>query len=60
MENAQGLIVVVVVIQLALFIFVCWVIYMFYARLRDIGDELRKLRIDYEFAQERRSTERDE
>jgi hypothetical protein len=27
-----------------------FVIYMFYARLRDIGDELRKFRIAYEFA----------
>ena len=30
-----------------------WVVYMFYARLRDIADELRKLRITYQFANER-------
>ena len=31
----------------------CWVVYLFYARLRDIADELRKLRITYQFANER-------
>lgn len=30
-----------------------WVIYMFYARLRDIADELRKMRVTYEMSQER-------
>jgi hypothetical protein len=38
----------VMAIQLALFVLVVWVIHMFYARLRDIADELRKLRISYE------------
>jgi len=33
-----------------------WVLYMFYARLRDIGDELRKLRIACEFARGRESS----
>jgi hypothetical protein len=33
-----------------------WVIYMFYARLRDIADELRQFRIAYEMAQDRKAT----
>ena len=32
-----------------------WVIYMFYARLRDIGDELRKFRIAFEMADNRKT-----
>jgi hypothetical protein len=35
-----------------------WVVYMFYARLRDIADELRKLRITYQFANEREAQRR--
>jgi predicted membrane-bound mannosyltransferase len=31
------------------------VIYLFYARLRDIADELRKLRIAFEFAEDRKA-----
>ena len=49
-QNVQGFIWVAGAVQLALFIVGCWVLYMFYARLRDIGDELQKLRIAYEFA----------
>jgi hypothetical protein len=36
--------------SLAGFIITVFVIYLFYARLRDIADELRKFRIAYEFA----------
>jgi len=43
------------VIQLILFGVGCWVIYMFYARLRDIADEVRKLRVAYDFAHERQT-----
>ncbi len=32
-----------------------FVVYLFYARLRDIADELRKFRVAYEFAQARES-----
>jgi hypothetical protein len=42
-------------IMLALFVIQVWVIYMFYARLRDIGDELRKFRIAFEFAEDRQA-----
>jgi hypothetical protein len=35
-----------------------WVVYLFYARLRDIADELRKLRITYQFANEREAQRR--
>lgn len=30
-----------------------WVLYMFYARLRDIATELRKIRVTYEMERER-------
>jgi len=61
-QNVQGWIWMCVVIESALFILRCWVLYMFYARLRDIGDELQKLRIAYEFAHapEKRSAARQE
>jgi len=36
----------------AMFVFAMRVIYIFYARLRDIGDELRKFRITYEIAED--------
>lgn len=39
--------------QIALLLLSGWVIYVFYARLRDIADELRRFRIAYEMAQER-------
>jgi hypothetical protein len=52
-QNAQHYIAGVMAFQLVLFIMGCWVVYLFYARLRDIGNELRKFRIAYEFAQER-------
>jgi hypothetical protein len=56
-QNAQAFIYMAMAIQLVLFMLGCWVVYMFYARLRDIGDELQKFRIAYEFANapERRS-----
>jgi hypothetical protein len=53
MENAQRLQFASLAIGLAMLILGAWVLYMFYARLRDIGDELRKFRIAYEMAQER-------
>jgi len=40
------------VIEIAVFVVGCWVIYMFYARLGNILDEVRKLRIAHEFAQD--------
>jgi hypothetical protein len=61
-QNVQAWMWVFTVIQCALFILGCWVLYMFYARLRDIGIELQKLRIAYEFANapEKRSAARQE
>jgi hypothetical protein len=44
-----------VAIALAAFIIHCWVVYMFYARLSDIADELRRLRIAFEFAEDRKA-----
>src|SRR5580658_7618547 len=43
------------VLGLAVFMVQCWVVYLFYARLRDIANELMKFRIAYEFAEERNS-----
>lgn len=43
------------VIYGVMFIFGMWVVYMFYARLRDIADELRKFRIAYEMAEDRKA-----
>ena len=54
LQNAQNLQFAGLAISLAVFIVGGWVLYMFYARLRDIADELRKFRIAYEFTQERR------
>lgn len=42
-----------VAIGLGAFIIHCWVVYMFYARLSDIADELRRIRVTYEMEQER-------
>jgi hypothetical protein len=54
LQNAQNLQFAYLAISLALFIVGGWVLYMFYARLRDIADQLRKFRIAYEFTHERR------
>jgi hypothetical protein len=45
-------------IELAVFIATCWVVYMFYARLGDILDEVRRFRIAYEFEQDREANAR--
>lgn len=50
LHNSQQVLWGALAIQLAAFIIAALVIYMFYARLRDIADELRKFRIAYEFA----------
>ena len=54
MQHAQHVLWAFLVIYAAMFIFGMFVIYMFYARLRDIADELRKFRIAYEMAEDRR------
>jgi len=52
-QHSQDVLWGVLAIQIALFIVGAWVIYMFYARLRDIADELRKIRVTYEMEQDR-------
>ncbi len=42
-------------IYAAMFIFSMLVVYLFYARLRDIAEELRMLRIAYETAEDRKA-----
>jgi hypothetical protein len=53
MQNYYALMIVFGVICLVLSGVGWWVIYMFYARLRGIEDEVRKFRIAYEFAKGR-------
>lgn len=62
MQNAQHTQLAAIAIWLACFIFSCFVIYLFYARLRDIANELMKFRIAFEFAHssEKRATPRRE
>ena len=54
MQNSQHQLMVYQVISLALLLIGAWVIYMFYARLRDIADELMKFRIAYEMSEGRK------
>ena len=54
LQNAQNWQFAYLALSLASAIVGAWVVYMFYARLRDITDELRKFRIAYEFAHERK------
>jgi hypothetical protein len=50
MQNAQHVAIGALALYLALFILGCWVVYMFYSRLRGIEQEIMKFRIAYEFA----------
>ena len=45
----------VIAIYIAFLLIGAWVVYMFYARLRDIAEELMNLRVAYEFANPPRS-----
>jgi hypothetical protein len=53
LHNTQQWQLAYLAISLAGFIILGWVVYMFYARLRDIADELRKIRVTYEMEQDR-------
>ncbi len=55
MQTTHDLQIVLCWVTLAMFIVSAWVLYMFYARLRDIADELRKFRIAYQMAEVRKS-----
>jgi hypothetical protein len=55
MQHAQQVQWACLAISAAMFIFGMFVVYLFYARLRDIADELRKLRIAYEMAEDRKA-----
>jgi len=50
MQNAQHMQIGLLALYLAFLLLGAWVTHMFYARLRDIGQELMKFRIAYEFA----------
>jgi hypothetical protein len=45
LQNAQNWQFIYLVLGLVCPLFGLWVVYMFYARLRDIADELRKIRV---------------
>jgi hypothetical protein len=53
LQNAQNWQFIYLAVWLASVLVSVWVLYMFYARLRDIADELRKIRVTYEMEQER-------
>jgi len=53
LHNTQQWQMAYVAIGLAVFIIYCWVVYLFYARLSDIANELRKIRVTYEMEQDR-------
>ncbi len=55
MQQAHQNYLALLVIQLAALLVGAWVLYMFYARLRDIADELRKFRIAYEMAEDNKA-----
>lgn len=55
MQNAQHWTVAIITFQIAFLLIGAWVTYMFYARLRDIADELRKFRLAYEMTQDRKT-----
>jgi hypothetical protein len=50
MQRMQQYEIIMVIFSLGGFLITAWVIYMFYARLRDIAEELMKLRVAYQFA----------
>jgi hypothetical protein len=50
MQNYQNWFWGMVAVQIGLMLLSAWVLYMFYARLRDIAEELMKLRVAYQFA----------
>jgi hypothetical protein len=53
LQQSQQVMWGVLALQIALLIVGGWVLYMFYARLRDVADELRKIRVTYEMEQDR-------
>ena len=53
LQNAQNWQYIYLAVWLASVLVGAWVIYMFYSRLRDIADELRKMRVTYEMEQDR-------
>ena len=54
MQTQQHWVWGMIAIELAFLLIGAWVIYMFYARLRDIADELMKFRIAYEMSEGRK------
>ena len=55
MQTQQHWTVAMILFEIVFMLIGAWVIYMFYARLRDIADELRKFRIAYEMAEDQKA-----
>jgi hypothetical protein len=53
--NQNNIIALSILINIVFFLVTVFVIYMFYARLRDIADELRAFRVAYEMAEDRKT-----
>jgi hypothetical protein len=49
-QTSQRLFLWTALVEFAVFAFFCWVVYMFYARIRDIADELKRFRQAFETA----------
>ena len=53
--NPSDIVALSMLINVIVLLVGAFVIYMFYARLRDIAEELRKFRIAYEMAEDRKT-----
>ena len=47
-QNASHIMWGAIIVQILVFVLAVWAAYMFYARLRDIANELRQLRVAYQ------------
>jgi hypothetical protein len=55
LQSGQHVQFIMLLISIAGIIGTAWALFMFYARLRDIADELQKLRIAYMMAEDRKA-----
>ena len=53
--NPSDIVALSMLINVIVLLVGAFVLYMFYARLRDIAEELRKFRIAYEMAEDRKT-----
>lgn len=55
MQHLESIQIGMIVFASAGFLVTAWVLYMFYARLRDIANELQKIRLAYEIEHSRKN-----